>query len=79
MSTSVNSSINNDQILINLLDRYKDDLLNNNLSPSQKLLLIELNIKDDIILTKKPLTNTDECLKYLFMGKYIYDHLPAIN
>lgn len=65
-----------DQSLIDLLEQYRINLINNTLSWKQRLLLVELNIKDSLLQDNRSLLIDDEeCLKYMFLGAFIYNHI----
>ena len=73
------TSITNDQPLLDLLERYRSSIINNNLTWKQRLLLLELNVKDTLLTSGKEIPNSEEeRLKYMFFGLYFYEFLlPA--
>lgn len=70
------AELSNDKPLLDLLDRYKTELANNTLSWKQRLLLVEMNIKDFLLLEHRELPDNDN-LKYLFMGIFVYSQLSS--
>jgi hypothetical protein len=62
--------------LLDLLDRYRNSLLTDSLSHKQRLLLIELNVKDTILENSMSVEIIDkDLLKYTFMGWFVYSQL----
>jgi hypothetical protein len=79
MSSPVLSESGIEQVdpMVILLDKYRTRLLSGSLSKDEQLLLAELSIKDELLAnssTKQP-TKDEDCLKYLFLGYYIYNHI----
>jgi len=66
----------NEELLLNLLEDYKLALQNNTITSQQRLLLMEFFIKDAI--SKNPQEkkeNYDDWMRYMFLGKFIYDQI----
>jgi len=61
-------------ILSNYLQDTKTQFDSNLLSDRQKILLIEFFIKSQLLKSSNPIDDNN-CLKYLFMGYYVYEIL----
>lgn len=74
---------NNKASLISLLDRYKQEVIQDTLTPNKQLLLTELYLKDLTLHQDQRKLNQvtgDEWMKYFTLGYYLYQFmLPSNN
>lgn len=63
---------------IDILERYKQGILSNSLDNKQLILLTELFVKDKLLTLERAMSSgEDDWMKYLFLGKFIYDQIET--